>query len=220
MSNAFTLSQSLFLALILFLAMSDARPSVAPFKNSMSYEQEHRLLLPASSHSVTSSAEKHPPVAPSAFPRKRMMPDKSPGQSSTYRTMMHQIQFTTITTMFPVRTAAQFLAQFFAGIAIRSREGGVWSGLPQKTELGIEEGNFRLSFRCVGDTIPWNFIKDMADLLWETAVLGVTDLFEAVYTNPQGTIGVSVMLSIIENSSGGGSNSPNGREGSVPSITS
>ena len=69
----------------------------------------------------------------------------------------------------------------------------------------------------MGDTIPWTFVKEMADRMWEIVGMGATNLFEVVYVNEAQKIAVQVTLSLIEDS-GGSSNDPQWREGSVPSV--
>ena len=81
-----------------------------------------------------------------------------------------------------------------------------------------------LEFKCIGDSIPWSFVKEMADRLWEIACLGATDLFEAVYQDGAGKIAVAVSLKLLEGDSSSASVdsefSASYREGSVPSVGS
>ena len=74
----------------------------------------------------------------------------------------------------------------------------------------------------MGDVIPWNFVTDLANLLWECACMGLTDLFEAIYTDEGQSVAVSVALRLVEGdgSSGSGSSgfTADYREGSVPSV--
>ena len=58
----------------------------------------------------------------------------------------------------------------------------------------------------------------MADKLWECACLGLTDLFDAVFMDDDGQVGVSISLRLSDGSSS--SSGTDFREGSVPSVTS
>ena len=219
MSFTVSLPRLLLLAFTLFAVFLDARPAIAPFNDSISNGQEHRLPLSSKPPSAAPELQRQDlSAAHTTFPHKRMMPGHPPGNPLSVMMKMHRVHFVTITSMFPVQAAARFLEDFFAGIATRTGEGGAWSELPEKSEIGFEEGNFRLSFKCFGDTIPWSFITRIAEQLWEGACLGVAELFETVYMDDAKKIGVSVILNLIEDSSG--SNSPYDREGSVPSIGS
>ena len=71
----------------------------------------------------------------------------------------------------------------------------------------------------MGDSIPWEFVKKIADKLWECACMGKSDLFDVIYVDDAGQILVSISLRLAD----GGSSSDSGtefREGSVPSVTS
>lgn len=74
-----------------------------------------------------------------------------------------------------------------------------------------------MRFYSIGDTIPWSFVKQIADRLWECAALGMTDLFDVAYIDDVGEIAVSVSLRLADSSSSSGTEF---REGSVPSVTS
>lgn len=129
---------------------------------------------------------------------------------------MHKVGFTRFSLIVPIKLAAKALEEFYVEIAVKATT--VWATLPQRPELNLQQGNFRLNFQCIGDTIPWNFVKEMADLLWECACREFTDLFEVIYMNRMQTIAVKVWLEIVERSSGDSNSGV--REGSVPSITS
>ena len=73
-----------------------------------------------------------------------------------------------------------------------------------------------MSFNCVGDTIPWTFVNEMAIKLWNAAAMGLTSCFEVVYGNDAGDLGVRITMGLIEDSTG----STEFREESVTSITS
>lgn len=128
--------------------------------------------------------------------------------------------------MVPVTAPAKFLENFFASIATNADPStGEWgSQLPQRDSLDIVEGDFRLRFSSIGDTIPWDFVRHFAYRMWECAVLGVADLFDTVYLNEAAKIGVQVSLTLVDQASivsGSGSGTGSGyREGSWDSITS
>ena len=129
---------------------------------------------------------------------------------------MKMITFTRVGLLTPVAAAARALEDFYSSIAIKAA--GVWQAEPQTDNFSIEEGSLRLTFSCIGDTIPWNFVKAMADKLWECACLGLTDLFDAVFMDDDGQVGVSISLRLSDGSSS--SSGTDFREGSVPSVTS
>ena len=157
----------------------------------------------------------HPPVASSNTPRsishKRMYRFSQP------RLKMQMIHYQAICAIAPVQQAAKWLEDFYSSVAhLAATE---WALTPETDNFAIALGHFRLSFNCVGDTIPWHFVKQMADMLLSTAVAGFAELFEVIYTSPNGQIGVRVVLDLIDDS-GGSSSSDNDfwREGSVPSV--
>ena len=81
----------------------------------------------------------------------------------------------------------------------------------------------------MGDTIPWEFVQEMAVRGCELAQKGFTDTYQIMYQNFDGSILVSVSLKVFdlalagpESGSGVGSSSQTAagdwREGSVPSV--
>lgn len=146
---------------------------------------------------------------------KRMMPS-FPSSSSAGPSRLHQAHFVSFTIITPVATAARVLGDFYAEIATLAST--VWASTPELSEFAWTQGSFRLNFKCIGDTIPWTFVKNMAEMLWKAACLQATDLFEVIYMDEFQKVGVKVWLEIIQRS---GSDPTNGdREGSPPSITS
>ena len=131
---------------------------------------------------------------------------------------MKMVTFQTVVAMAPVTNAAKFLESFYTSVAINAA--GAWRALPQRETLRIVEGPFALSFTCFGDTIPWSFVKDMADRLWESACLGLSELFDAVYMTETGNIAVAVSMRLLEGDGSSQSSGTDYREGSVPSVGS
>ncbi|KAL8990612.1 MAG: hypothetical protein Q9169_008084 [Polycauliona sp. 2 TL-2023] len=84
----------------------------------------------------------------------------------------------------------------------------------------------------MGDTIPFEFVQEMAVRGAELAIQGFTELYDIMYQNADGSIMVSVSLRLMEHvlpgpesgSGGGGGSSQTAdgywREGSVPSVGS
>ena len=126
------------------------------------------------------------------------------------------LTYTTVGLITPVTSAAKALEEFYSSIAIKA--GGAWQTQPQTDNFSIDEGNFRLAFSCMGDTIPWDFVKTIAERLWESACLGLANLFDVIYMDDSGRIAVSVSLRLAEG--GSSSSGTDYREGSVPSVTS
>lgn len=134
----------------------------------------------------------------------------------TRMTKVHMVKFTKFDLITPVAVAARALEDFYAGIA--KNAGSVWAPYPWMNQFAVEEGNFRLNFKCVGDTIPWTFVKGVAERLWEAACLGATDIFEAIYMDDTQRIGVRIWLELLDDSSQGSNGA--GREPSPDSVTS
>lgn len=131
---------------------------------------------------------------------------------------MRMIKFTRAGLITPVVTAAKALEDFYSSIAIRAA--GVWQTEPQSDSLSIEDGPFRLTFASIGDTIPWDVVKNMADRLWHCAALGFSDLFDAIYMDDTGQVAVSISLRLTDGSSSSSDTGSQFREGSVPSVIS
>lgn len=150
---------------------------------------------------------------------KANLPEKRtpPGLTSPV-VKMNMIKYTALSCLTPITSAARALEDFYSSIATRAA--GPWQLEPRVTEFSIQEGNFALFFASLGDTIPWNFVKDMADKLWETACLGLTTLFDAMYMDDTGQIAVSVSMRIMDADGSLSSSSSDYREGSVPSVGS
>ena len=72
----------------------------------------------------------------------------------------------------------------------------------------------------MGDPIPWDFVKTLADRLWHCASLGFTNLFDAIYMDDLGQVAVSISLRLTDGSSSSSDTEFQLREGSVPSVTS
>ena len=128
------------------------------------------------------------------------------------------VTFQTVTVLTPITGAAQFLEAFYSKIAVLAA--GPWQALPMRESFNLQEGPFQLVFSCMGDTIPWNFVKGMADRLLEVTRLGVAELFDAIYMDDAGKIAVAVSLRFADPTSSGSSSDTDYREGSVPSVGS
>lgn len=151
-----------------------------------------------------------------------------PGLSPVLK--VHQMRFKLITGILPAQAAAGLLEKFFSTVATQADPlKGEWAKMVPTNELEIKHGMFRLSFRAIGDTIPWSFVKDFAGRCWEAAALGVADLFETVYQDETGRVAVQISLTLLDDAavaigsgSGSGSGSDEGfwREGSWESVQS
>ena len=145
-----------------------------------------------------------------------------PGSTSPSVFRLKLITYQTLGLITPIAGAARALEEFYSSIAVKAA--GVWQGEPRQYEFAILQGDFRLSFKSLGDAIPWSFVQEMAERGWECASRGLTDVFEVIYMDEAAQIAVSVSLGLVDGSStGSGSGSGSGsdyREGSVPSVTS
>lgn len=131
--------------------------------------------------------------------------------------MMRMFRFTKVGLLTPVVVAAKALKDFYFSIALKAA--GEWQATPMSDSLVIREGQLQLSIFCIGDTIPWSFVKEMGMRLYECANRGFTDLFDAIYVNDAGNIAVTMSMRIMDDSSSSDGSMPDYREGSVPSVT-
>lgn len=214
--NTFHNTLALFLfpliCLLPLITLSTARPSVKPPSGFFPISQ------PAQSQSVwTPRSHGRDTRALSSMVRASLSEKRTPpGFDSPVTVKIKMMTYTTVGLITPVASAARALEDFYSSIAIKA--GGVWQTEPTTDNFSIEEGNFRLGFSAIGDTIPWSFVKAMAERLWETACLGLTDLFDIIYMDDAGQIAVSVSLRLADG--GSSSSGTDYREGSVPSVTS
>ena len=159
-------------------------------------------------HSVGEVSERQ--LLPESL-HKRMMPGfPRPGTNQ-----MLMARFHVFAELAPIAAAARALEDFYAEVAVKAST--VWATQPQLSQFSCELGNIRINFKCTGDTIPWSFVKELADRLWTCACLQLTGLFEVFYKSVDNRIAVKVWLEIITQS---GSDSNDYREDSPPSITS
>ena len=136
------------------------------------------------------------------------------------RSMMRAINVQAVAQVLPITVAAQFLQNFYSTIAIKAS--GEWLSQPESDRLVFTSGPFQLTFSSVGASIPWTFVKRMADMLREFACLGWTNLFDAYFVDViTETIGIALSLRFAnEDGSWSSVGSTNTREGSVPSVGS
>ena len=194
-------------ALILLLCNVTARPGIRHINYGALYGRLHGdTTLGDHSRNLANALS-----GAAHIPSKRMMPGFTP---TVKRISLQMFHFESIRPIVPISKASKFLEEFYGHVALMA--GGVWTQVPQKASFTIREGNFELSFRCVGDSIPWDVVKDIAERLWECAVMGMTDLFEAMYTDSTGRIGLKVSMLLIDSSLS--SSGDDFREGSVPSV--
>lgn len=122
----------------------------------------------------------------------RMMPGLTP----IFK--VHQVRFKQMTDIIPVQAAAPILENFFISVATQADpQLGEWAKMTPTNVLELKHGMFKLRFHSIGDTIPWSFVRDFANKLWETAALGVADLFETVYEDQSGKVAVQISLTIM-----------------------
>ncbi|KAL8782848.1 MAG: hypothetical protein Q9195_009555 [Heterodermia aff. obscurata] len=200
-------SGSRSVALILLLCNVTARPGIRHIDYGAPYGRSYgdkTLGGDSRNFAKPSSVIAH-------IPSKRMMPGFTP---IVRQSKLHLFHFESMRPIVPIHKASQFLEEFYAYVALSA--GGVWSRFPRRHAFSIREGNFELTFNSVGDSIPWEVVKDLAERLWECAVMGMTDLFEAAFSDSTGQIGLKVSMAIIDSSLS--STGDDFREGSVPSV--
>lgn len=220
------LSEPLLLVLLLLITATTTRPTIDFVSKRSLLDQPKRA--PSELHPRSHTEDPH--MILNANPlRERMMPGVTPVLPAIKTTIkMNMLHFSKLGVALlsssadfteAMRETTRQLQNFYMDIAYKAQD--EWSQLPEVSDFFIDDpqGRVRLTLRCVGDTIPWQFVKDMAERLFETAAMGMANLFEVIYGDEMSTIGVRISLDLIDSSSGSGSGSGT-REGSVPSITS
>ena len=125
----------------------------------------------------------------------RMMPTIP---TSPSRIIMRAMRFHSFDLLTPIASAALALEDFYSQLAIKAST--VWSTEPEQPAFSFRMGAFKLSFRCQGDTIPWHFVKEFAEIMWELACHQCTEVFEIIYTDQLQRIFVTIWLEIVERS--------------------
>lgn len=196
--------------LLLLVPLSKARPTVEPSMGPLSISKSSQMQdpWPSSSHGRSTRALSR--ARASLFEKRT-----PPGLTNTV-VKMKMLTFTKVGLITPVVSAARALEDFY--ISIATKAAGDWQSEPQADSFSIQEGGFSLSFSCLGDTIPWSFVKTVAERLWQCACLGMTDMFDAIFMEDSGKIAVSISLRLADG--GSSSSDTQYREGSVPSVTS
>lgn len=176
---------------------------------------------------------------PLTLPRRHLSARAGEHLSSITMRMLH---FHALAAITPVVHAAQELEQFYMNVALSASSD--WASLPRRNSLMIHDRGFSLQMLSLGDTIPWDFVAEVANRLWTIAASGLPYLFDVSYASPNGRIAVQIGLRLaagaIANSVGSSESDQtrwaadeNGlpgdnllpdqqdwREGSVPSINS
>ena len=212
--NALVLFLFSLTSLLPAVPFSTARPTVEPPRGSLSIPQSPEFQGLWTHHTRGRGRNSRVPFATI---RATSMEKRTPPGYNPSTVKMNMMTFTRVGFITPIVSAARALEDFYSSIAIRAA--GAWAEEPVSENFSIQEGNFRLTFSSIGDPIPWNFVKDMAEKLWECACLGMADLFDVMYMDDAGQVAVSISLRLAD----GASSSSSGtdfREGSVPSVTS
>ena len=131
---------------------------------------------------------------------------------------MKMFKYTALGSILPIVSAARALEEFYSSIV--ERAAGPWQLVPQTEFFSIQEGNFSLMFASMGDTIPWDFVKDLAEKLLLSARLGMANMFDVLYMDDTGQIAVNIALRLVDESGSFSSSGSDYREGSVPSVVS
>lgn len=201
-----------FLTILLLFSITAALPASNVLNQSPTYAKVKLLHGPNQGRHVLRSL-----VAPSStshsISHKRMY------RFPLERTRVNLVHWQTVCAIVPVAPAAKWLEEFYSSIAeLASTE---WAATPETDNFAIVQGHFRLSFNCLGDKIPWQFVKNVADRLYATAAYGFAELFEMVYQDEAKGIAVRITMDLVDDN--GSSSSGDGefwREGSVPSVVS
>ena len=197
---------------LFYVRVSTASPTVNPPSELFSFGQRLESQETWTPHGHEQNTISLSPTAKSRAPEKRMLTDFDPTT-----VQMKMLTFKTVQALTPIVGAARFLEGFYSGIALKA--GGAWQSQPRQDSITITQGPVSLVLTSMGDTIPWDFVKTMAERMWEIACMGAADLFDAVYASEGGKIAVAVSLRLVDDTSGSSSGTDY-REGSVPSVGS
>ncbi|KAL8789283.1 MAG: hypothetical protein Q9213_001206 [Squamulea squamosa] len=140
--------------------------------------------------------------------------------------------FRALATVLPVKEAAAALEDFF--MDLHHAVTATWANSPRRRVIVYTGQGFSLLISARGDTIPWDFIAQIAFNAWEGATRGFTELWDVMYSNADGSILVNLSLRLLNHVLSGpdsGSSSQDAlthtdwdgsdwREGSVPSVGS
>ena len=144
--------------------------------------------------------------APKPLPTTRSIsptPLTSPPRSS----MMHKRATTNDNTLVvrsfrhvayiaPAQIAASFFEDFYNLIALKV-ETGVWAAQGTLHSLVFTRWNFRLSFFCYAEPVPWQFVQDFAINMMEMVGRGWTTSYEATYQKLSGLVFVTVKMELL-----------------------
>lgn len=196
-----------------FIGISTARPNVDSSDGIPQFSQPVRTQGVRTPRSHGRNTRALPArVGTSSF-QKRMDPSSNLGIITLKR-----LKFQSLGMILPVTTAARVLEDFYSSIALKAA--GDWQALPRRYDINIQEGHFSLTLASIGDAIPWDFVKALANQLWECAALGIAELFDLVYMNDAGNVAVSISLRLLDGEGSSSDSNTNFREGSVPSVGS
>lgn len=82
--------------------------------------------------------------------------------------------------------------QFYSEIAEAARN--EWASHPELACFKYSGRGFVIGMQSWGDTIPWNFVYQIANRLWMSAAAGLPYLFDLAYRSPDGRIVVTISL--------------------------
>ena len=137
-------------------------------------------------------------AAPRQLPSKRSpSPPSLDLQKRTNNPPFLPVKFTPLSYITPAHVAAAFLEDFYDLIALKI-ETGFWSAQGVFHSVTFARWNFRLSFFCYAEPVPWEFIQGFAIHMSELAVRGWTGAYEATYgaRKATGLVLVSVKLAL------------------------
>ncbi|KAL8682103.1 MAG: hypothetical protein Q9186_001808 [Xanthomendoza sp. 1 TL-2023] len=138
---------------------------------------------------------------------------------------MQKVLFTVLGSLTPVPAAVRRMENLYIDVVQAAL--GEWSRTPRMPGFYYSDDVFALAMQCQGGVIPWEFVAEIADMLWESTVRGSTLLFSMLYSSPDRDVMVQISLTLMQAAVGSGgpgtgtsSGDTNWREGSVPSVAS
>ncbi|KAL8820182.1 MAG: hypothetical protein Q9223_001541 [Gallowayella weberi] len=141
---------------------------------------------------------------------------------------MQKVMYTAFASITPLPQVIRRLEELYINIIEACMD--EWAKTPRMPGFYFSDDVFAFAMSCQGGVIPWEFVQEVADMLWESTARGSTALFAMVYSSPNRDVLIKISLTLmqhqLEAASGqpgtgtGGSTDTNWREGSVPSVGS
>ncbi|KAL8799819.1 MAG: hypothetical protein Q9182_005614 [Xanthomendoza sp. 2 TL-2023] len=134
---------------------------------------------------------------------------------------MQKVLFKALASITPMPEVVHRLEELYINIIEACQD--EWAKTPRMPGFYFSDDVFAFAMSCRGGVIPWEFVAEIADMLWESTARGSTVLFAMIYSSPNREVLINISLTLMQDETGsgtGGSTDTNWREGSVPSVGS